>query len=371
MKMPFNKPWLSGKEMAYMQDAIRRGHISGNGHYTRLCHAMLESRWGFGQCLLTTSCTDALEMCALLLDIREGDEIIMPSYTFVSSALAFVRQGAKIVFADSRPDHPGIDEDQIEGLITGRTKAIVPLHYGGVACDMNRIMAIAARHGLVVIEEAAQAIDSYYHDRPLGTMGHLAVFSFHETKNIQCGEGGLLVINDDRYVDQAAIQWEKGTDRARFYRGEVDKYRWVGLGSSFLPSDLLAAYLYAQLENTDLIQQRRRELWSWYDAHIDRYLPDFGFRKPQIPDYARHNGHLYYLVCDTPADRTRLIHYLKTRSIQAVFHYQGLHNSPFYRQYIEPEQPPNLPHCKRYEDCLIRLPLFHELEIGLWDRLEE
>lgn len=365
MKIPFNKPYISGNEIKYITEAIRYGHISGNGNFTKRCHEFFRDRWGFGKCLLTTSCTDALEMCALLLDIKAGDEVIMPSYTFVSTALAFVRQGAKIVFIDSKVDHPGLDEDQIEKHITSRTKAIVPVHYAGVACDMDRIMDLAAKYDLIVIEEAAQAIDSYYKGKPLGSIGHLATFSFHETKNIQCGEGGLLVVNDRRFEDRAEILWEKGTNRAQFFRGEINKYNWVDIGSSFLPSDLLGAFLLAQLENVDQIENRRREIWDWYDQNIEHFLSDFRFRKPLIPEYATNNAHMYYVVCSSLNERTRLISYLKSKGIHAVFHYLSLHESPYYLEVInvDPSFRQSLPNCELYSDCLLRLPLFYELDI--------
>jgi len=264
MKIPFNKPYLSGNETDYIHQAVASGHISGNGMFTKKCQTFFEERWGFKKCLLTTSCTDALEMSALLLDIKPGDEVIMPSYTFVSTALAFVRQGAKIVFVDSREDHPNMDESLIEALITPQTRAIVPVHYAGMACDMDKIIALAEKYNLFVVEDAAQAIDSYYNGKPLGSMGHLGCFSFHETKNIQSGEGGMLAINDERFMKRAEIVWEKGTNRAEFFRGEVNKYGWVDIGSSFLPSDIIAAFLYAQLENLDDIQKRRKDIWNTY-----------------------------------------------------------------------------------------------------------
>ncbi|MFA5299796.1 MAG: dTDP-4-amino-4,6-dideoxygalactose transaminase, partial [Lutibacter sp.] len=253
-KIPFNKPYLSGKEFDYIQEAIISGHISGNGSFTKKCNTFFENTYGFKKALLTTSCTDALEMCAILADIKPGDEVIVPSYTFVSTALAFVRQGAKIVFADSQPNHPNLDADKLESLITDKTKAIVPVHYAGVACDMDKIMELAEKYNLIVIEDAAQAIDSYYKNKPLGSIGHMAAFSFHETKNINSGEGGLLAINDERFINRAEIIWEKGTNRAEFFRGEINKYGWVDTGSSFLPSDITAAYLLAQLENIEKIQ---------------------------------------------------------------------------------------------------------------------
>ena len=262
MNIPFNKPYLTGREAHYMYQAVMKGKLSGNGEFTKRCQSFFEERYGFKKCLLTTSCTDALEMAAILCDIQPGDEVIVPSYTFVSSALAFVREGAKIVFADSMQRNPNIDAEKIEALITPKTKVIVPVHYAGVACDMDKIMQIANKYNLIVVEDAAQAIDSYYKERPLGSIGHLSAFSFHETKNIIAGEGGMLAINDERFIRRAEIIWEKGTNRAEFFRGEVNKYGWVDTGSSFLPSEVVAAFLWAQLEELDNIQNRRKLLWN-------------------------------------------------------------------------------------------------------------
>jgi dTDP-4-amino-4,6-dideoxygalactose transaminase len=364
MNIPFNKPHITGKEVHYIYDAVASGHISGNGKYTKMCQRYFEERWGFRKVLLTTSCTDALEMCAMLLEIRPGDEVIIPSFTFVSTALAFYREGAKIVFADSRSDHPGIDEEKIEELITSRTKVIVVVHYAGVACDMEKVIAIADRHGLFVVEDAAQAIDSYYTGsngviRSLGSIGHLAAFSFHETKNIQCGEGGMLAINDERFVKRAEIIWEKGTNRAEFFRGEVNKYGWVDTGSSFLPSEVSAAFLWAQIEEIDSIQKRRKEIWEWYDHNVRDIFSSYSFDKPIIPLYATNNAHMYYLVCSYPDERTRLIEYLKSKGFIAVFHYQSLHKSLFYRTL---DNGRSLPLSERYSDCLVRLPLYFGLD---------
>ena len=355
----FNKPHITGKEVHYIYDAVASGHISGNGKYTKLCQNYFEQRYGFKKALLTTSCTDALEMCAMLIDIQPGDEVIIPSYTFVSTALPFVRQGAKIVFADSRVDNPGIDADKIEQLITSRTKAIVPVHYAGVACDMNKIMNLAEIHNLFVIEDAAQAVDSYYDGKALGSIGHLSAFSFHETKNVQCGEGGLLVINDERFIRRAEIIWEKGTNRAEFFRGEVNKYGWVDIGSSFLPSEVVAAFLFAQLEGLEIIQKRRMDLWKQYWSLLkplsDRYL----FEVPVLPEYATNNGHMFYLVFNSLDQRSFIIDQMKRKSIAAVFHYLSLHNSPFYKQKHDGRQ---LVQSDRYTDSLLRLPLFFDLE---------
>lgn len=355
----FNRPHLTGNELKYIQQAVVDNlKISGNGEFTKKCQHFFEERYGFKKCLLTTSCTDALEMAAILCDIQPGDEVIVPSYTFVSSALAFVRAGAKIVFADSMERNPNIDAEKIEDLITPRTKVIVPVHYAGVACDMDRIMEIADKHGLFVVEDAAQAIDSYYKGRPLGSIGHFAAFSFHETKNIIAGEGGLLVINDERFIRRAEIIWEKGTNRAEFFRGEVNKYGWCDTGSSFLPSEIIAAFLWAQLEELYIIQQKRKSLWNEYYSLL-RPLADSGhFRLPDIPDYATNNAHMFYLVCNSIEERTSLISKLKENEIQAVFHYLSLHSSPYYQGRHDGR---HLPNCDKYSDCLVRLPMFCDL----------
>lgn len=356
--IPFNKPYLTGKEAHYMYQAVYTGKLSGNGVFTKKCQKYLEDRYGFKKALLTTSGTDALEMCAMLAGIKPDDEVIVPSYTFVSSALAFIREGAKIVFADSSQSNPNIDPDKLESLITPRTRAIVVVHYAGVACDMDKIMEIADRHGIIVVEDAAQAIDSYYKGRPLGSIGHLGAFSFHETKNIISGEGGLLTINDPRFIRRAEIIWEKGTNRAEFFRGEVNKYGWCDTGSSFLPSEITAGFLWAQLENLDDIQRRRRELW---DSYMQALLPlaEKGyFSLPHIPDYATNNAHMFYIVLPDLETRSRLISHLKEHGIMAVFHYLSLHSSAYYADKHDGRE---LPECDRYADCLVRLPLFYEL----------
>ncbi|MBN1930082.1 MAG: dTDP-4-amino-4,6-dideoxygalactose transaminase [Desulfobacterales bacterium] len=365
MQIPFNKPFLTGNETKYIEQAVKSGKISGNGTFTKKCHEFFEKRYGFKKCLLTPSCTTALEMAAILLDIKIGDEVIMPSYTFVSTANAFVLRGAKIVFVDSRLDHPGIDEEKIEELITSKTKAIVPVHYGGVACDMDKIMALANKYNLFVVEDAAQAIDSYYTGkdgimRPLGNIGHLAAFSFHETKNVHCGEGGMLVINDDRFLNRAEVIWEKGTNRAAFFRGEVDKYNWVDIGSSFLPSEITAAFLLAQLENLDDIQRKRKSIWSGYWDGLKDWAGAASVQLPFIPGNGSNNGHLFYLVCKDVEQRTAIIAKLKKNGIQSVFHYLSLHKSPFY---IDKHKNRELPESDRYSDCLFRLPFFYELTI--------
>jgi len=358
INIPFNKPYLTGKEMHYLYQAVYSGKISGNGMFTQKCQNFFEKRYGFKKALLTTSCTDALEMCALLADIQPGDEVIVPSYTFVSTALAFVRQGANIVFADSRKDHPGIDEDKIEKLITSKTKAIVPVHYACIACDMDKIMAIANKYNLLVIEDAAQAIESFYKGKPLGSIGHMAAFSFHETKNINSGEGGLLAINDDRFIDRAEIIWEKGTNRAEFFRGEVNKYGWVDIGSSFLPSEIIAAYLWAQLENIEYIQAKRIKIWTLYYNGLKEWAASNDIGIPLIHDYASNNGHMFYLVCKNLEQRTQLINYLQENGVLAVFHYLSLHKSDFYKEKSKSKKLLNADH---YSDCLIRLPFYYEL----------
>ncbi|WP_349664673.1 dTDP-4-amino-4,6-dideoxygalactose transaminase [Cellulophaga lytica] len=360
--IPFNKPFLVGKETQYIEEAVLSGKISGNGNFTVKCQNYFENTFGFKKALLTTSCTDALEMAAMLMDISPGDEIIVPSYTFVSSALAFTRQGAKIVFADSRKDHPGIDEESIEKHITSKTKAIVVVHYAGVACDMDVVMDIANKHNLFVIEDAAQAIDSYYKGKALGSIGHLGTFSFHETKNIISGEGGLLTINDERFVDRAEILWEKGTNRSAFFKGEVDKYGWVDTGSSFLPSELIAAFLFAQLERLKEIQAKRKQVWETYFAALKPLMEQMLLKLAHIPDYAVNNGHMFYLITDHIEQRDALIKHLKTNGVHAVFHYLSLHKSPYHTAHNN-EKAQQLPEADRYTDCLIRLPLFYDLSI--------
>jgi dTDP-4-amino-4,6-dideoxygalactose transaminase len=358
--IPFNKPYLTGEELNYIKDAVSRGKISGNGYYTQKCQEFFQERYGFKKCLLTTSCTDALEMSAILCNIQPGDEVIVPSYTFVSTANAFVLRGARIVFADSREDHPGIDESKIESLITPRTKVIVPVHYAGVACDMDVIMDIANKYNLLVVEDAAQAIDSYYKGHPLGGIGHFGCFSFHETKNIQCGEGGMLVINDERFSKRAEIIWEKGTNRAEFFRGEVNKYGWVDIGSSFLPSEIIAAFLWAQIENLEDIQNKRKQIWSYYHERL-KTVSDKGFFKiPMIHEYATNNAHMFYLVCLSREERSDLIAYLKDNKVLSVFHYLSLHKSDFYSQ---KHDGPELANSNLFSDCIIRLPIYYELTL--------
>lgn len=354
----FNKPFLTGKETQYITEAVKSGKISGDGLFTEKCHKFFENKYGFKKCLLTTSCTDALEMAAILLEIGPEDEVIMPSYTFVSTANAFVLRGAKIIFSDSEKEHPNLDVNKIEKLITGKTKAIVVVHYAGVACDMDKVMELAKKYNLFVVEDAAQAIDGYYKKQPLGGIGHLAAFSFHETKNIISGEGGMLVINDERFIKRAEIIREKGTNRSQFFRGEIDKYSWVDIGSSFLPSDIIAAFLYAQLENLDKIQNRRELLWSKYYDNLRPLETEGYFMLPRIPEYSTNNAHMFYIVCKNVRERDSLIKFLKKNGVQAVFHYLSLHKSEFYEDNYVGEE---LINADMFTDCLLRLPLFYEL----------
>lgn len=362
--IPFNKPYLTGKESHYLYQAVQSGHISGNGTFTKKCQRFFEERYGFGRCFLTTSCTDALEMAALLCDIRQGDEVIMPSYTFVSTANAFALRGAKLVFADSRKDHPGIDEDSIEDLITKKTRAIVVVHYAGVGCNMDKIMALADKYKVLVVEDAAQAIDSFYTGKngarkALGSIGHFATFSFHETKNITCGEGGMLVINDEQFQARAEIIWQKGTNRTAFFKGDVNKYSWIDLGSSFMPAEINAAFLWAQIENLGSIQKQRTRHWLAYQEGLQQWALEFGVQLPKIPEYATNNAHIFYLICNSLDQRDELLKHLNKHGMQAVFHYQSLHKSPFY---LEKHDGRQLPESDRYSDCLIRLPMYFELE---------
>ena len=358
--IPFNKPFLTGKEAHYMYKAVYRGQLSGNGVFTKKCQEFFETRYGFKKCLMTTSCTDALEMAAILCDVQPGDEVIVPSYTFVSSALAFVRQGARIIFADSCENNPNIDAYKLESLITDKTKVIVPVHYAGVACNMDKIMEIANRHNILVVEDAAQAIDSYYKEKPLGGIGHLGCFSFHETKNVTAGgEGGLLCVNDERFIRRAEIIWEKGTNRAEFFRGMVNKYGWVDTGSSFLPSEINSAFMLAQLEHLDEIQNRRKAIWKMYYEGLKDVATKGFIQLPDMPEYATNNAHMFYFVCRNLEERTKLLTYLKENDILAVFHYLSLHLSEYYKDHSS--HIPTLPNCDRFADCLVRLPMFYEL----------
>jgi len=359
MEVVFNKPFITGRETHHLAQVAMSGKLSGNGDYTRKCHDFFEKRFGFRKTFLTTSCTDALEMSAILCNIRPGDEVIMPSYTFVSSANAFMLRGATIRFADTYSHYPNIDPVEIEKLITPKTRAILVVHYGGVACDMDAVMDLANRHNLLVVEDAAHAIDSFYKGKPLGSIGHFGTFSFHETKNIICGEGGMLVVNDERFIKRAEIIWEKGTDRAAFYRGEVNKYGWMDIGSSFLPSEITAAMLYSQLEVFDDIQKKRKNLWQRYTDLLKVLRDKELIILPVIPDFATANGNMFFIIANTSDDRNALLNFLKAQGIQAVFHYLPLHSSDFFH---EKHDGRNLPNTDLYSECILRLPFYNEMK---------
>jgi len=362
--IPFNKPFIIGKELQYIEEAVKSGKISGDGIFTKKCQEFFEKNYDFQKVLLTTSCTDALEMAAILCDIKPGDEVIVPSYTFVSSANAFALRGAKIVFVDSCGNNPNIDVNEISKHITSKTRVIVPVHYAGVSCDMEGIMKLANEFGIFVVEDAAQAIDSYYTffdgtKKALGSIGHFAAFSFHETKNIIAGEGGMLVINDSRYNERAEIIREKGTNRSAFFRGEVNKYGWVDIGSSFLPSELISAFLYAQLENLKAIQSKRLSIWNKYYDEL-KYLQELGcIQLPVQPVYATNNAHMFYILCRSYEERSALISDLKAKDIYPVFHYLSLNKSEFY---LKNNEEINIPNSDRYTDCLLRLPFYYALD---------
>lgn len=357
--IPFNKASLTGNEINYIMESVRHGHISGDGPYTRRCNTLLEQAVGAAKALLTTSCTHALEMAAILLDLKPGDEVIVPSYTFVSTVNAFVLHGARPVFADIRPDTLNIDERQLPGLITERTRAIVPVHYAGVGCEMDEICSLAACHGVTVVEDNAHGLFGRYCGRALGSFGAMATQSFHETKNITCGEGGALLINDPQYIERAEIIREKGTNRSRFFRGQVDKYTWVDVGSSYLPSDILAAVLTAQLESAEQIQTRRRQVWECYNTRLAGWAAREGVRLPFIPDHCEQSWHMFYLICPSLAYRTSLIEHLKKENIYAVFHYVPLHTSEMGQRWGYKEG--DLPVTEDLSERLVRLPLFTAL----------
>jgi dTDP-4-amino-4,6-dideoxygalactose transaminase len=326
--IPFNKPYMTGKELWYIAQAHANGHLAGDGAFTGKCSAWLESTMGAHRALLTHSCTAALEMAALLADVRPGDEVIMPSYTFVSTANAFVLRGARPVFVDIRPDTLNVDETLIEAAITERTKAVVPVHYAGVGCEMDAINAAAARHGLFLIEDAAQGVMSKYKGRPLGSIGHLGALSFHETKNVISGEGGALLINDPAFASRAEIIREKGTNRSQFFRGQVDKYTWVDIGSSYLPSELIAAFLWAQMEEAERLTERRLSAWNQYHELLQPLEADGLLRRPIIPAHCEHNAHMYYILLNSLEQRSRVIQKFREAGIYAVFHYVPLHSAP-------------------------------------------
>jgi len=359
MRIPFNRPTMVGNEMKYMTQAIANGHISGDGEFSKKCHTLLEQTLGVPKVLLTTSCTHALEMTALLLNIAPGDEVIVPSFTFVSTINAFVLRGARPVFADIRPDTLNIDEQRLESLITSRTKAIVVVHYAGVGCEMDAILDIANRHNIPVIEDNAHGLFGSYKGRLLGTFGRMATQSFHETKNFSCGEGGALVINDEQYSERAEILREKGTNRSLFFRGQIDKYTWVDVGSSYLPSDILAGFLYAQLEARDKIQAKRRRIWEFYAEQLSGWSEQAGIRLPIVPEYCDQAYHMFYILMPSLEARQALISQLKARDIYSVFHYLPLHLSAIGRQYGG--KPDDCPVTEALSDRLLRLPFYYEL----------
>jgi dTDP-4-amino-4,6-dideoxygalactose transaminase len=365
MNIPFNKPYMTGKELWYVSQAHANGHLSGDGVFTKKCNAWLENRIGCRKALLTHSCTAALEMAAILVDLQPGDEIIMPSYTFVSTANAFVLRGAVAVFVDIRPDTLNIDETLIEAAITPKTKAIVAVHYAGVSCEMDTIMAIASKYNLLVIEDAAQGIMSTYKGRPLGSIGHLGALSFHETKNIISGEGGALLVNDLTFADRAEMIREKGTNRSLFFRGQVDKYTWVDFGSSYLPSELIGSFLWAQMEEADSITRRRMEIWNVYHQSLQSLEKKEKIRRPTIPSDCTHNGHMYYLLLSDLDKRTAFIGNLKQKGIGSVFHYVPLHSSPMGEKYGR--KSGDLKQTRLLSDRLVRLPLW----LGLEEHLAE
>lgn len=358
-RIPFNKPGLTGNELRYVADAVSRGHSAGDGGFTRECQSLLEQILGVAHVLLTTSCTHSLEMCALLLDVQPGDEVIVPSFTFVSTANAFALRGARPVFVDIRPDTLNLDENQLESLITSRTKAALPVHYAGVACEMDSILAVSGRHGLAVVEDNAHGLFARYRGRRLGTFGCLATQSFHETKNIICGEGGALVINDPRYVERAEIIREKGTNRSRFFRGQVDKYTWEDIGSSYAPADLLAAFLYAQLEKHEQITAMRKRVWNFYYNNLCDWARNHEVQIPHVPEHCEQSFHMFYIVMPSLEARQALIDYLKSRGILAVFHYLPLHLSKMGREFGG--KPGQCPVTERVSDRLLRLPFYNDL----------
>lgn len=359
MKIPFNRPHLTHKELGYISHAHSLGSLSGDGPYTKLCHAWLEKHFKTPKALLTHSCTAALEMEAILSEVGPGDEVIIPSYTFVTTANAFVLRGATPVFVDVRPDTLNLDERLIENAITQRTKAIVPVHYAGVSCNMDAIMKIAEKHKLLVLEDAAQGVMSTYKGRALGTIGDLGAYSFHETKNVISGEGGALCINTPRFTERAEIIREKGTNRSKFFRGQVDKYTWVDIGSSYLPGEIVAAFLYAQLESAKEITKRRKHLWNLYATGLRDLEEEGKIRLPVVPDDCEHNGHLFYVLTENLKVRTKLIEYLKEKGIMTVFHYIPLHSSPAGKKYAKVSG--ELPVTTDIADRLLRLPLFYDL----------
>ena len=357
--IPFNKPYIAGKELDYIQQAIANLHLSGDGIFSRKCQALLEQELGVTRALLTTSCTDALEMTALLLDIKPGDEVIIPAFTFPSTVNAFVLRGARPVFIDIRPDTLNLNETQLEPLITPRTKAIVVVHYAGVGCELAAILKLAQQYGIPVIEDNAHGLFGKYQQKHLGTFGCLATLSFHETKNVICGEGGALLINDPKYIERAEIIREKGTDRTRFFRGQVDKYTWVDVGSSFLLSDILAAFLYAQLEAREVIQAKRKRVWNYYYENLKDWASSFGARLPFVPENCEHPYHMFYLILNSPEERSALISHLQARNLNAIFHYQPLHLSSMGQSIGGQRNDCSV--AEAVSNRLLRLPFYNDM----------
>jgi dTDP-4-amino-4,6-dideoxygalactose transaminase len=368
--IPFNEPYLTGKEESTVGTAIKLMHQSGNGVYTSKCQELLANELDSKQVFLTQSGTVALEMSALLSSLDRDDEVIVASYTFVSTALAFVREKASIIFADSLPNHPNVDPDSIEAFITAKTKAIIVMHYGGVACDMTRILDLAKRNNLLVIEDAAHCIDASLNGAYLGTIGDIGAFSFHESKNIHCGEGGAISINNSDLIARAEMIWNLGTNRAEFYRGEVSEYSWVETGSSFFPSEITAAFLYAQLSEISSITNRRLEIWNNYNHQLAG-LKGIGVELPIIPEGAAHNGHIYFLILPSREMRDHLIRHCSENDIKLSFHYQALHKTPYSKQNLPSEASKELPNCMRFQETLVRLPIFHNLSNNDVDRVCE
>ncbi len=365
--VPFNKPFVTGNEIEYLREAIANAHLSGDGPFTKRIHEWLVARTGAASALLTHSCTAALEMCALLLDTKAADEVIMPSYTFVSTANAFVLRGGVPVFVDVRADTMNIDETLVEAAITPKTRAIVAVHYAGVPCEMEVLTAIAQRNGLALIEDAAQALGSTYRGKPAGSLGSLAALSFHETKNVICGEGGALLVNDPHFVERAEIIREKGTNRSNFLRGSVSKYRWVDIGSSYLPSEIVAAFLWAQLEAADDLLRRRLALWNAYHTRLQALEVAGLLRRPVIPPGVQHNAHLYYVLLNDPQTRTRVLEELKAQGVGGLFHYVPLHSSPAGERFGRSHG--NLHHTDQLSSRLVRLPMFYEMDSGSIERV--
>ena len=359
IKIPFNKPYFEGKELVYIAEAINRGHISGDGHFTRKCSEFFETEFRCKRALLTTSCTHALEIAALLLDLKPDDEVIVPSFTFVSTANAFAMHGAKIIFADIRPDTLNIDHAQLENLITDRTRAIVPVHYAGIGCEMDTIMNISNRHNLTVIEDNAHGLFGKYKNQYLGSFGQMSTLSFHETKNFSCGEGGALLLNDPSYIQHAEIIREKGTNRSQFFRGEVDKYTWMEIGSSYLPSDMLAGFLYAQLEERQHIMDHRSKIWDYYNNNLAKWAKQKGVRPPFVPSHCEQSCHMFYLIMPSLEMRQSFIDYMRSHGIHCVFHYQPLHLSKMGLKYGG--KTGQCPVCENVSDRLVRLPFYNKL----------